>query len=82
MDEVTSSQSGGREPLRRSEERRTVTTLFCDLAGFTALSERNDPEIVDAFLRRCYAGGAPGRRVLPRHRRRASRGRSEAPRLR
>jgi len=39
---------------RRAEERRTVTTLFCDLVGFTALSERNDPELVDALLRRYY----------------------------
>ena len=42
-------------PTRRGEERRVVTTLFCDLVGFTALSERNDPEVVDAFLRRYYA---------------------------
>jgi class 3 adenylate cyclase len=38
-----------------TEERRTVTTLFCDLVGFTALSERNDPEVVNALLRRYYA---------------------------
>jgi class 3 adenylate cyclase len=37
---------------RRAEERRTVTTLFYDLVGFTALSERNDPELVDALRRR------------------------------
>jgi class 3 adenylate cyclase len=43
-----------RTPPRRAEERRTVTTLFCDLVGFTALSERNDPELVDALLRRYY----------------------------
>ena len=42
-------------PPRRSEERRTVTTLFCDLVGFTALSERHDPEVVNAILRRYYA---------------------------
>ena len=48
-------------PVRRSEERRTVTTLFCDLVGFTALSERNDPEVVDAMLRRYYAAA---RRVV------------------
>ena len=40
---------------RRGEERRVVTTLFCDLVGFTSLSERNDPELVDAFLHRYYA---------------------------
>ena len=55
MDEGASSLHEGLEPGRRSEERRVVTTLFCDLVGFTAISERNDPEIVDAFLRRYYA---------------------------
>jgi class 3 adenylate cyclase/S1-C subfamily serine protease len=45
----------------RAEERRTVTTLFCDLVGFTAMSERNDPEVVDALLRRYYAAA---RRVV------------------
>jgi class 3 adenylate cyclase/S1-C subfamily serine protease len=39
---------------RRGEARRVVTTLFCDLVGFTALSERHDAEIVDGFLRRYY----------------------------
>jgi class 3 adenylate cyclase/tetratricopeptide (TPR) repeat protein len=35
---------------RRSEgERRNVTVLFADLSGFTALSERFDPEIIRAF---------------------------------
>ena len=48
-------------PPRRGEERRTVTTLFCDLVGFTALSEKNDAEVVDAFLRRYYAAA---RRVV------------------
>ena len=46
---------GGQESARRGEERRIVTTLFCDLVGFTALSECNDPEVIDAFLRRYYA---------------------------
>ncbi len=32
------------------EERRTVTVLFADLAGFTARSETLDPEDVRAFL--------------------------------
>ena len=55
MDEGASSPYEGREPMRRSEERRIVTTLFCDLVGFTAISERNDAEVVDAMLRRYYA---------------------------
>ena len=34
-----------------AEERKIVTTLFCDLVGFTAMSEAADPEDVDALLR-------------------------------
>ncbi|HTX69859.1 MAG TPA: AAA family ATPase [Thermoleophilia bacterium] len=36
-------------------ERKTVTTLFADLVGFTALGERHDPEDIDAGLRGFYA---------------------------
>jgi class 3 adenylate cyclase len=32
------------------EERRVVTVLFCDLAGFTARSDQADPEDVRALL--------------------------------
>ena len=34
----------------RSEERRTISVLFADLAGFTSRSETLDPEDVRAFL--------------------------------
>jgi Adenylate and Guanylate cyclase catalytic domain/zinc-ribbon domain len=34
----------------RAEERKVVTALFCDLVGFTALSESADPEDVDKML--------------------------------
>jgi class 3 adenylate cyclase/tetratricopeptide (TPR) repeat protein len=34
-----------------SEERKVVSVLFCDLIGFTARSERADPEDVRAILR-------------------------------
>ncbi len=38
-------------PTRRlAEERKIVTSLFCDLAGFTAASESADPEDVDRML--------------------------------
>jgi class 3 adenylate cyclase len=37
------------------EERRVVTVLFCDLAGFTARSDRADPEDVWALLRPYHA---------------------------
>jgi class 3 adenylate cyclase/predicted ATPase len=35
------------------EERRTVTVLFADLSGYTAISERLDPEAVKALVNRC-----------------------------
>jgi class 3 adenylate cyclase/tetratricopeptide (TPR) repeat protein len=35
-------------------ERRVVTVLFADLAGFTALAERLDPEEVHRILDRCF----------------------------
>jgi class 3 adenylate cyclase len=37
------------------EERRIVTVLFADMAGFTARAERLDPEDVRAILNRYYA---------------------------
>lgn len=37
------------------EERKTVTTLFCDLVGFTAMSEAADPKDVDALLGEYFA---------------------------
>ena len=38
-----------------SEERKVVTILFCDLVGFTALSDQADPEDVRATLRPYHA---------------------------
>jgi class 3 adenylate cyclase/tetratricopeptide (TPR) repeat protein len=38
------------EPRPPVQERKVVTTLFCDLVAFTALSETADPEDVDALL--------------------------------
>ena len=38
-------------PPAPAEERKTVTTLICDLVAFTAMSEAADPEDVDALLR-------------------------------
>ncbi|HEX6332111.1 MAG TPA: AAA family ATPase [Actinomycetota bacterium] len=42
-------------PVRRHEERKVVTVLFCDLVGFTARSDRADPEDVKATLRPYHA---------------------------
>ncbi len=40
-----------RQPTRQvAEERKVVTALFCDLVGFTALSESADPEDVNTML--------------------------------
>ena len=41
-----------------AEERKTVTTLFCDLVSFTAMSEAADPEDVDRILGEYFARAA------------------------
>ena len=51
-------------PLAMPEERKVVTTLFCDLVGFTAMSEAADPEEIDRLLGE-YAARA--RRVIESH---------------
>ena len=52
-------------PAAAAEERKTVTTLFCDLVAFTAMSEAADPEDVDALLRRVLHAAA--RKVIESH---------------
>jgi class 3 adenylate cyclase len=57
VDDTAGSSSTGRQSppgTPRAQERRVVTTLICDLVGFTALSERHDAERIDSFLRRYY----------------------------
>jgi class 3 adenylate cyclase/tetratricopeptide (TPR) repeat protein len=39
------------EPASGHEERKVVSVLFCDLVGFTAASEKQDPEDVQARIR-------------------------------
>jgi class 3 adenylate cyclase/tetratricopeptide (TPR) repeat protein len=51
-------------PAAAAEERKTVTTLFCDLVAFTAMSEAADPEDVDAVLRHYHAAA---RKVIESH---------------
>jgi class 3 adenylate cyclase len=48
--------------LRRA--RKVVTTLFCDVAGSTALGERLDPEVLRAVLDRYFA---EMRAIIERH---------------
>ena len=42
-----------------TDERRLVTILFADLAGFTGLAERLDPEEVQDLLNRCFDALVP-----------------------
>src|SRR5262249_19609687 len=37
-------------------ERKQVTILFADVAGFTTLAEQLDPEIVHEIINRCFEG--------------------------
>ena len=41
-------------PVHAGEQRRTVTVVFCDLAGSTALGESVDPERLRAMLARYF----------------------------
>ena len=47
------SPSGSAE--RVDGERRWVTVMFADLSGFTALSERTDPEEIRSMVDRCMS---------------------------
>ncbi len=51
-------------PAAPREERKLVTSLFCDLVAFTAMSESADPEDVDALLRSYHAAA---RKVIEAH---------------
>src|SRR5262250_701862 len=41
-------------PAEGREQRKTVTVLFCDLTGSTALGEQTDPEALRALLARYF----------------------------
>ncbi len=47
-----------------TEERKVVSTLFCDLVSYTAHSEANDHELIDALLQR-YS--ALAKKLVERH---------------
>jgi class 3 adenylate cyclase/tetratricopeptide (TPR) repeat protein len=46
-------ESAAAPPAGAREERRWATVLFADVAGFTALAERMDPEDVKSLAARC-----------------------------
>src|ERR1700680_4140707 len=48
---ATLAPAAGRDATK--EERRTVTVLFADLSGYTAVAERLDPEAVKVLVDRC-----------------------------
>jgi class 3 adenylate cyclase/tetratricopeptide (TPR) repeat protein len=43
------------EPERQADVRKTVTIVFCDLVGSTALGERTDPEVLRELMTRYHA---------------------------
>ena len=55
---------GAALPQARAEVRKTVTVLFCDLVGSTALGERTDPEVLRDLMGRYHA---ELRTILERH---------------
>jgi class 3 adenylate cyclase/tetratricopeptide (TPR) repeat protein len=52
------------EPERQADVRKTVTIVFCDLVGSTALGERTDPEVLRELMTRYHA---ELRAILERH---------------
>ena len=53
MDDVLEPASEFGSVLKDGE-RRTVTVLFSDMKGFTALSEKSDPEEMDQLMGRVF----------------------------
>jgi class 3 adenylate cyclase len=51
----TSGQTLPGQAFLKEGERRVVTVLFSDMKGFTALSERADPEEMDVFMTAVFA---------------------------
>jgi class 3 adenylate cyclase len=45
----------GADVAASREVRKTVTVLFCDVVGSTALAERSDPEVMRGVMSRFYA---------------------------
>ena len=52
---LTDERPSVNESKTLTEERKVVSTLFCDLVSYTAHSEASDHELIDALLRRYNA---------------------------
>lgn len=58
------SECGAALTAPPQEARKTVTVVFCDLVGSTALGERSDPEVLRSLMSRYHA---ELRRILEAH---------------
>jgi len=45
-----------RQPLQSAAERRNISVMFCDMAGYTSLSSHLDPEDLSAVIRPAWPG--------------------------
>ncbi|MDQ7825968.1 MAG: adenylate/guanylate cyclase domain-containing protein [Candidatus Eremiobacteraeota bacterium] len=52
--ELRELEKGAMAPPLQKLERRYVTVMFADISGFTALSEREDPERMRAIITFCF----------------------------
>ena len=52
--EISQSRGSGEKPSEHKSERKHVTVLFSDLSGYTAMTERLDPEEVRAILNKVF----------------------------
>ena len=52
--QLASLHASSEQTLRLTGERKLVTVMFADISGFTALSEKHDPEEVRAMMNACF----------------------------
>jgi class 3 adenylate cyclase/tetratricopeptide (TPR) repeat protein len=52
--EISQSSGSGEKPSEHKSERKHVTVLFSDLSGYTAMTERLDPEAVRTILNKIF----------------------------
>jgi class 3 adenylate cyclase/tetratricopeptide (TPR) repeat protein len=52
--QLASLKKNSETTIRLAGERKLVTVMFADISGFTALSEKHDPEVVRALMNGCF----------------------------